>query len=212
MDLDPVTLSELASQVHRSNNERDLPQRGIFVHEASKALLEASVRLVRLLNDPDDAKVLGPSVIREILYLLLKGPDGLAILQFTRSGSKVHKISQAVHTLMAGYQEQIAVEALAQVANMSRSAFFKEFKQVTAMSPIQYLKRLRLLEARRLMSEDSVTAELAALGLDTGALLNLAASIPECSEIHLYEIPLSTKLGSCKPESDRETPNGKMAV
>lgn len=162
MDLDPVTLSGLTAQTDLACSEDDVPQRALFVREADGTLLEASLRLVKLLDDPDDAAILGPSVIREILYYLLKGPDGPAIRQFMRSGSRVHKISQAVHSLLAGYQENIDVGALAQTANMSRSAFFKEFKQVTAMSPIQYKKRLRLLEARRLMTEDGETAERAA--------------------------------------------------
>jgi AraC-like DNA-binding protein len=161
IDLDPVTLSGLAAQV-RFEGEGDSPQRGIFVHGASLALLDASLRLVRLLRDDEDAAVLGPLVIREILYLLLKGPDGPALGQFARSGSKVHKIAQAVHTLMTDYREPVDVEALARGAHMSRSAFFQEFKHVTSMSPIQYLKRLRLLEARRLMSQERETAEQAA--------------------------------------------------
>jgi AraC-like DNA-binding protein len=162
LDFDSVTLADLSAQINLAEAPDNHPLRGIFLSEASEGLLEASLRLARLLHDPEDARVLGPSVIREILYLVLKGPDGPAIRQFTRSGSKVHKISQAVHNLLAGYQEAIDVEALAQAANMSRSAFFKEFKQVTSMSPIQYQKRLRLLEAQRLITNESETAERAA--------------------------------------------------
>ena len=106
--------------------------------------------------------VLGPLVIREILYHLLKGPDGPAIRQFVSSGRKMHRMTQVIYGLNSRFQNDVDVEALAKAANMSRSAFFKDFKEVTSMSPIQYQKRLRLLEARRLMTEEEETAEGAA--------------------------------------------------
>ena len=76
-----------------------------------------------------------------------------------RSGSKLHKISGAIHRLSADFSDDVDVTALSKEANMSRSAFFKHFNEVTAMSPIQYQKHLRLLEARRLMIEAGGTAE-----------------------------------------------------
>ena len=103
--------------------------------------------------------MLGPLVIKEILYHLLKGADGPAIRQFLRSGSKMHKISQAIYSLRSDLSEDADVTSLAKAAHMSRSAFFKHFKEATAMSPIQYQKRLRLLEARRLMIDDGEKAE-----------------------------------------------------
>jgi transcriptional regulator GlxA family with amidase domain len=103
--------------------------------------------------------VLGPLVVKEILYHLLKGADRPAIRQFVRSGSKMHQISQAMYTLRTRLTNDVDVAALAKAANMSRSAFFTHFKKGTAMSPIQYQKRLRLLEARRLMIDEGETAE-----------------------------------------------------
>src|SRR6266478_3721091 len=118
-----------------------------------------ALRLGRLFQVPEDAAVLGSLVIKEILYHLLKGADGPAIRQFVRSGSNMHKISQAIYSLRSELDDDVDVAALAKAANMSRSAFFKHFKEVTAMSPIQYQKRLRLLEARRLMVDEDETAE-----------------------------------------------------
>jgi transcriptional regulator GlxA family with amidase domain len=117
------------------------------------------VRLVGLFRTPKDAAVLGALVIKEILYLLMQGPEGAAIRQFVHSGSKMHQISHAIHALESELEKEVDVPALAQTANMSRSAFFKHFKEVTAMSPIQYQKRLRLHEARRLMLETGGSAE-----------------------------------------------------
>ena len=158
--LDPVTLSEVSAQLNGDvAKEPANAVRAVFVGKASQEMLEAAIRLVKLFQSKEDARVLGQLIVKEIFYHLLKGPQGPAIRQFVRSGSKMHKISQAVHALRADLNEEIDVSALAKTANMSRSAFFKHFKEVTAMSPIQYQKRLRLLEARRLMTDEGETAE-----------------------------------------------------
>jgi transcriptional regulator GlxA family with amidase domain len=125
-------------------------------------MLEAAIRLGNVFQSAEDAPVLGPLIIKEIVYHLLKGADGPAIRQFVRSGSKMHKISQAIYTLRSELDNDVDVAALAKAANMSRSAFFKHFKAAAAMSPIQYQKRLRLLEARRLMTDDGESAESSA--------------------------------------------------
>lgn len=163
VDLDPLALSEVAAQLEQGFPKgRENPVRAVFVGKATNPMLEAAVRLGKLCQTPEDAPVLGPLVIKELLYQLLKGTDGPAIRQFVCAGSSMHKISQAIYRLKSELGEEIEVAALARAANMSRSAFFKHFKEVTAMSPVQYQKRLRLLEARRLMTEDGETAEGAA--------------------------------------------------
>ena len=103
----------------------------------------------KLFHTPEGARVVGPLVVREMIYHLLKGSDGNAIRRFVRSGSKTHIISQCIYGLQSELTHDVDVPALAKAARMSRSAFFKHFKEVTALSPIQYQKRLRLLEARR---------------------------------------------------------------
>ena len=160
LDLDPMILSEVSAQLDNhpsADSENSL--RGVFIGKASEEMLEAAVRLGKLFHTPEDAPVLGPLVVKEMIYYLLKGPDGDAIRHFVRSGSKTHIISQCIHWLHSQLSHDVDVPALAKAANMSRSAFFKHFKAVTAMSPIQYKKRLRLLEARRLMIEGGETAE-----------------------------------------------------
>jgi AraC-like DNA-binding protein len=159
IDFDPRTLSEVAAQFEtNSPAETGNPSHAIFTGKATDEMLDAAVRLGKLFQTPEDAPVLGPLAIKEMLYHLLKGANGPAIRQFARAGSKMHKISQAIHTLRADLDEEVDVTALANAANMGRSAFFKHFKEVTAMSPIQYQKRLRLLEARRLMTDEGETA------------------------------------------------------
>lgn len=157
---DSVTLTEIAAQIEKgSPNEVEEPARAMFIGKVSVQMLEAAIRLGKLSRTPGDAPILGPLVIKELFYHLLKGPDGPALRQFVRSGSKMYKISQEIYTLRANLSEDMDVASLAKAANMSRSAFFKAFKEATAMSPIQYQKRLRLLEARRLMAVDGETAE-----------------------------------------------------
>ena len=160
IDFDPLTLSEVAAQREQGFPKgMENPVRAMFIGKAGDQMLDAAIRLVKLGRTPEDAPVLGPLVTKELFYHLLKGADGPAIRQFVRSGSNMHKISQAIYSLRAELDDDIDVAALAKAANMSRSAFFKHFKEVTAMSPIQYQKRLRLLEARRLMTDEGETAE-----------------------------------------------------
>lgn len=163
IEMDPRILSELALQIEWPAAPAESPaMRAMFTGRADEKMLDTAIRLVELLYTPEDAPVLGPLLVKESLYRLLKGPNGQGIRQFVRSGSKLHMISQAVFRLKSELNEDIDVTALAQAANMSRSAFFKSFHEVTSLSPIQYQKRLRLHEARRLMIEVGETAESAA--------------------------------------------------
>ena len=173
IEIDPLVLSEVATLLDQANPpptrppapqapQSQAPQRAIFLGKASEPMLEAAVRLGTLCRTPEDVPVLGPLAVREVLYHLLKSAEGPALRQFVRADSSVHKIAQAAYRLQAELAEAIDVAALAQAAAMSRSAFFKCFKDVTALSPLQYQKRLRLLEARRLMTGEGETAEGAA--------------------------------------------------
>lgn len=158
--LDPIALRQVDAQL-----AADCPparagvERGVFVGSVGNGMLAAAVRLAGLFATPEDGRVLGPLVVQEILYHLLKGADGAPIRQFLRSGSATHRVAQAIYTLSSELGDEVDVEALAKAANMSRSSFFRHFKEVTSMSPIQYQKRLRLLEARRLMVEEGESAE-----------------------------------------------------
>ncbi len=160
IDLDPLTLTSIGSQLEENfSKETENHPRAVFVRKATDEMLTAAIRLGALFQRPEDAPVLGPLVVKEIFYHLLKGPDGAAIREFVRRGSKMQKVSQAIETLISERRENVDVGALAEAANMSRSAFFKYFKDATAVTPIEYQKRLRLLEARRLIIDEGETAE-----------------------------------------------------
>ncbi|GIO12745.1 transcriptional regulator [Cohnella xylanilytica] len=136
--------------------------RGIAVNRTSPALLEAIVRLLRLLDSPEDIPVLAPLAVREILYRVLQGEQSSLLHSFAIIGSHAHNIAQAIQTINRQYDRPIEVEQLARSVNMSASAFHKHFKRVTAMSPLQYQKTVRLQQARRLMLTESAHASDAA--------------------------------------------------
>ncbi|MBE1444356.1 AraC family transcriptional regulator [Paenibacillus sp. OAS669] len=136
--------------------------RGITVNQTSTALLDAIVRLMQLLNDPEDVTILAPLIIREIVYRVLQGEQGDLLRQFAIIGSHSHSIAQAIQLINREYDRPLLVEQLAKSVNMSTSAFHKHFKLVTAMSPLQYQKTVRLQEARRLMLTETLQASDAA--------------------------------------------------
>lgn len=160
---DGVMLSEAAAQLETDfpKTKHD-PQRTVFIGKASNRMMDASIRLAELFETAEEAPVLAPLIIKEMIYYLLKGPDGAAIRQFVRAGSWMHKISRAIYRLRSELGDEVSISDLARDANMSRAAFFGHFKEMTTISPIQYQKRLRLLKAREVMIETVETAESSA--------------------------------------------------
>ncbi|MFO0928755.1 MAG: AraC family transcriptional regulator [Gemmataceae bacterium] len=125
--------------------------RGLAVTPVDLPLLDAVARLVALLDAPQDIGTLAPLVLREITYRLLTGPQGARLRQIASAGAPAQRIARAIRWLRDHFADPLQVEALARQVGMSPSAFHLHFKGVTAMSPLQYQKRLRLQEARRLM-------------------------------------------------------------
>ncbi|MBC7975456.1 MAG: AraC family transcriptional regulator [Myxococcales bacterium] len=164
LDFDSAAVRDVAAQLERARTDDDPPPaRAVYMRPASERMLEAATRLCELFDRPADAVVLAPLAIRELVFHLLSGPDGAAIRQLVRTGSPIHRIAAAVLQLQASLDDDLDISVLAKRAGMSRATFFKRFKEATAMSPLQYQKRLRLLEARRLMFEEREGAATAAL-------------------------------------------------
>lgn len=121
-------------------------------------LLDASVRLVRLLDAPDASKVLAPLIIREIVFRLLAGGQGTRFSHLLAAGAATRRISQAIGYLREHFDQPLKMDDIAHELGISVSGFHHHFKCVTAMSPLQFQKQLRLQEARRLMLDEDLDA------------------------------------------------------
>jgi AraC-like DNA-binding protein len=151
LDLDPHKIAELAMKVYPHGIPQVLEQRAVYIGRASAGIVNAATRLVELMAQSEDAALLAPLVIDEILIRLLRSPIGGRVAQIGYGESSLHRIAQAVAWLRANYAQPMSVEDLAASVHMSVSSFHQHFKSVTSMSPLQYQKVLRLQEARRLM-------------------------------------------------------------
>jgi AraC-like DNA-binding protein len=147
----------------------DATPAGIAVSEASPALLDALARLLALLDAPDDAAALAAGVEREVLWRLVTGPQGATMRQIGLADSRLAHLARAIRWIRSHYDETLRVEELAALATMSVSSFHRHFRAVTAMTPIQFQKQIRLHEARALLLAEpgDVTGAGFAVGYDS---------------------------------------------
>ncbi len=160
--LDPLLLGRVVADMQPRDEPEAPLDRGLFRGTLSAEMWGAAVRLAESFSAPEEAAVLGPGYVRELLFHVLRGPCGPEIRRFVRAGGEAHRISAAIHRIESRLEQRLDIEALAAEASLSRTAFFEQFKRVTAHSPVQFQKRLRLLEAQRLMVDEKTTAEDAA--------------------------------------------------
>jgi len=137
-------------------------QPGVFVTSFEHWLTDCALRMVRLLDTPYAISTLYPGIMREICFWLLTGRHGGEIVRMMMANGKAQRVVNAIHLLRDRFAEALRVEELAEHAQMSASAFHRQFKALTSMTPLQYQKQLRLLEARRLMVSTAFRAEEAA--------------------------------------------------
>nr|WP_231934116.1 AraC family transcriptional regulator [Bordetella bronchialis] len=150
LDLDVEAIDDLIHEVDPPSVPAEVP-RGLYVNRLGDTLLDGVLRLLRLLDSPVDIPVLAPMVKREIFYRLLMNGQGAVLRQLVQKDSHTQRIARAIRLLREHYVRPLRVEELARHAHMSPSSFHHHFKAVTAMSPLQFQKQLRLQEARRLM-------------------------------------------------------------
>jgi AraC-like DNA-binding protein len=163
LDLDPHQLGEIiTAQSSIIASKKETSVRGFFVSTADAPLLDCALRLTKLLDTPQDIPMLAPMITQEIYYRLLIGEQCEAVRQIATSGSNMQRIAQVIQHIKTDFTKPLRIEDLADRAQMSPSSFHHHFKQVTSMSPLQYQKQLRLLEARRLMLVEKSTAANAA--------------------------------------------------
>ncbi len=166
LDLDRFLIARLAMELPAVSDPGSNTCKGVVVADADFDLVNAFLRLVRLLENRDQVAFLAPAVVQEIHYRLLTGPLGKNLQKFSTCGTHSNQIARAVAWLRENYKEPLRVEDLARRVNMGTSTFHRHFKQVTTLSPLQYHKRLRLYEAQRLMLMED--ADAASAGLSVG--------------------------------------------
>jgi AraC-like DNA-binding protein len=162
INVDRKLLSELLLQTDSATRRRASADRGLYVTRADAEFLDAIVRLVRLLDRPQEAAVLAPLVLREIQFRALNGELGWRLRELCVLDSQSQRIARSIDVIRTRFAEPLRIDDLASTAHMSASSFHHHFKEVTAMSPLQFQKQLRLHEARRLMLADGLDASAAA--------------------------------------------------
>jgi AraC-like DNA-binding protein len=160
--LTPSQILEVLREAQVEVEKKENAKRGMYVSKIEPSLLNAVTRLACLLDNPKDIPVLAPLITKEIIYRVLQGEHGTTLGQIAIEGSSTSQISDVIEHIMKNYKKSFRIEELAEIANMSVSSLHRHFKEVTAMSPIQFQKQLRLQEARSLLlSESSDAADVA---------------------------------------------------
>jgi AraC-like DNA-binding protein len=161
LKLDQREMSQLMVDSHLPPPRPQRSSRGMATGEVTLPLLSTFQRLIDLLDEPKDIPILAPVIQREIFYRLLVGDQGARLRQMASTGSQSQQIARAIDWLKSNFTRPLRIDDLAAQVNMSTSTFHHHFRAVTAMSPLQYHKWLRLNEARRLMlaeKQDATTA------------------------------------------------------
>jgi AraC-like DNA-binding protein len=162
LELDPAVIADLAMQMEAAPASAQAPVR---VDSTDTEVADAALRLMRLLDRPAALSVLQTQLTRELHYWLLAGKHGAAIRNLGWPDSQARRVARAVEVLRTDFAQALPVERLAAVAGMSPSSFHQHFRSVTSLSPLQFQKQLRLIEARRLMLNDGVSASSAAFAV-----------------------------------------------
>lgn len=164
LTLDPAVIARVLAEDDGWRPGQPAP--GFTVSAAAPELIDACLRMMRLIDRPAEIPMLAPLIEREILFRVLQGPQGAMLRQIAHKDSRLSQVRRAIDWIRAHYTEPFRVEPLAEMAGMSVAAFYRHFRAITAMTPIQYQKRLRLLKARRLLIFEPRDA--AAIGFSVG--------------------------------------------
>jgi AraC-like DNA-binding protein len=158
LTLDPALVGSVMVEAGHPAPRSEASVKAVAVSPLDPGLLDAVLRLVRLLDAPADARFLAPLVRREIVYRLLVGAQGDRLRHVAALGGRTHRIAKAIDRLRTDFDRPLRIEAVAREVGMSVSGFHHHFKAVTAMSPLQFQKQLRLQEARRLLFTEALDA------------------------------------------------------
>lgn len=163
--LDPAVIAELALEAGALTSDPP-PLPGLTVSRMDDEMIDALIRLVRLSDRPGDAAVLSPMILREIVWRLMAGENGAALRQIAAQDGRLAQVNTAIAWIRAHYAEPLRIDALAARVGMSETSLYRHFRVVTAMSPLQYQKQVRLQEARALLM--SQPGDVAGAGFAVG--------------------------------------------
>ncbi|AZQ82712.1 AraC family transcriptional regulator [Colwellia sp. Arc7-635] len=169
IDVEPHTLHKLVSQideqdkVHKMVSHSDKLCFGVKSSSLNEQFNNAIIRLINVLHNDVEAKILGPAIVEEIVYRALVGADGHILFDLARHDGHYARIARVLDTLHKEYADVISIEHLAEQAHMSVSGFHRAFRQVTSETPLQYLKKIRLNKAKELIVADGKQATEAAM-------------------------------------------------
>lgn len=162
IELDSYLISQLLTEMNTAETEYSENATCFAGANANEDLINAFARMVELLEQSEDKqKILGAMIKKEIHYLLLSGPLGNLLKAANTKGNQYNQIAGAINLLKENYKEKINMDELAKSLNLAPSSFYRQFKKVTTISPLQYQKQLRLYEAQRLMLSGEHNAESA---------------------------------------------------
>ena len=155
LEFTPNQILEVLSDSDIKVGKKKNAKRAMYVSKVEPSLLDAVLRLARLLENPQHIPVLAPLFTKEILYWIVQDPLGEALGQMALEGSNGNRIRDVIEHIINNYDSSFKIQELSAIANMSVASLHRHFKEVTAMSPIQFQKQLRLQEARRMLLADS---------------------------------------------------------
>ncbi|MFW1760967.1 AraC family transcriptional regulator N-terminal domain-containing protein [Acinetobacter calcoaceticus] len=163
LDLDANLIVQIATEMNASRIYKGGPSRAMSVIALDDGLLDALMRLIKLLNEPNKIPFIAPLIQREIIIRLLDGEHGPMLQHLAAVGSPSQQISQVIAWMKLNYTNTILIDELAAKAHMSSSTFRQHFRTLTGLSPLQYLKNLRLQDARHWMLYEDMDAGSAAI-------------------------------------------------
>jgi len=167
LTLEPERIASILTEAH----QRVGTGSGFAVASVTPELLDAWTRMLQLMESPADIPVLASVYEREILYRVLQGPQGHLLREIALPDSALSRVRQAIGHVRANFTQPLRIEELAKLAAMSESAFHRHFKTATAMSPLQFQKRIRLLRARSLLiaNADNVSSVAVRVGYESAS-------------------------------------------
>jgi AraC-like DNA-binding protein len=158
VDVDPKEVAAFVLEMRLQLAAGDVDPPVVTVERADEAMLDVFVRLLRLLERPRDVPVLGRLLKQELIYHLVTAPGGATMSRGVVGGQRERAVGDAIHWIRTHYNEPLSIDALARTVHMSPSVLHRRFKAATVMSPLQYQKQVRLLEARKMLMSGDVEA------------------------------------------------------